>query len=139
MPLLFAWRWEIDPVTEPATPCQLAARLAHDVGKYMARTARNVAADGWTPELVAMLCRDLYPQDRRLSLRFAELAQPLQPWQGSTAVLQQVSDLIAEAERREPEVRRADAAELNRVATIARQVEDLLRGLARQLHQEEKA
>jgi hypothetical protein len=139
MPLLFAWPWEADPVTEATTPCQLAARLAHDVGKYMARTARNVAAEGWTPELVAMLCRDLYPQDRRLSLRFAELARPLQPWQGPTAVLQQVSDLLAEAERREPEVRRAVATDLKRVATIARQVEDLLRGLARQLYQEEKA
>jgi transcriptional regulator of acetoin/glycerol metabolism len=74
MPLLFVWHWEAAPVTEPTTPCQLAARLAHDVGKYTARTARNVAADGWTPELVAMLCRDLYPQDRHLSLRFAELA-----------------------------------------------------------------
>ena len=126
-------------MTEPPTPCQLAARLAHDVGKYMARTARNVTADGWSPELVAMLCRDLYPQDRRLSLRFAELAQPLQPWQGPTAVLRQVSALLAEVERREPEVRRAVAEDLSRVAAIARQVEDLLRGLARQLHQEEKA
>jgi hypothetical protein len=139
MPLLFARRWEADPVTEPTSPRQLAARLAHDVGKYMARTARNVATEGWTPELVAMLCRDLYPQDRRLSLRFAELARPLQPWQGPTAILQQVSDLLTEAERREPEVRLAVAADLNRVAAIARQVEDLLRGLARQLHQEEKA
>jgi hypothetical protein len=126
-------------MTEPNTPRQLAARLAHDVGKYIARTARNVAVDGWTPDLVAMLCRDLYPQDRRLSLRFAELARPLQPWQGPTAVLQQVSNLLAEAERREPEVRRAVAADLHRVAEIARQVEDLLRSLARQLHQEEKS
>jgi len=139
MPLLFVWRWEADPVIEPTSPHQIAARLAHDVGKYIARTARNVATDGWTPELVAMLCRDLYPQDRRPSLRFAELAQALQPWQGPTSVLQQVNDLLAEAERREPEVRRAVAADLNRVAAIARQVEDLLRGLARQLYQEEKA
>jgi hypothetical protein len=139
MPPLFAWRWEVNPVTEPATPCQIAARLSHDVGKYMARTARNVAADAWTPELVAMLCRDVYPQDRRLALRFAELAKPLQPWQGPTAVLQQVSDLLTEAERREPEVRRAVAADINRVAAIARQVEDLLRGLARRLYQEEQA
>lgn len=139
MPLLFAERWEADPMTEPTSPCQLAARLAHDVGKYVARTARNVAADGWTPELVAMLCRDLYPQDRRLSLCFAELARPLQPWQGPTAVLQQVSDLLAEAERREPEVRHAVLADLTRVAAIARQVEDLLRGLARQLYQQENA
>ena len=125
-------------MTEPSTPCQLAARLAHDVGKYMARTARNVVAEGWTPDLVAMLCRDLYPDDRRLSLRFAELARPLQPWRGPAAVLQRVSDLLAEAERRELGVRRAVPADLHRVAEIARQVEDLLRGLARQLYQEEK-
>ena len=40
--------------------CRLARALAHDVGKYVARTARNVPDGGWTTELASMLASDLY-------------------------------------------------------------------------------
>ena len=51
------------------------ARLVHDVGKYVARTARNLPAAP-TPEMLDMLVRDLYElrPGRRASALLAELA-----------------------------------------------------------------
>lgn len=63
------------------TPSRAARRLAHDVGKYVARTARNLPPGGPPDaELVAMLARDLYElgaERRRASALLAELAAPL--------------------------------------------------------------
>ena len=56
---------------------ELTARLVHDVGKYLARTARNLPAGcALDAALLDMLCRDLYGDARspRPSARFAELA-----------------------------------------------------------------
>ncbi len=61
---------------------ELTARLVHDVGKYLARTARNLPAGcALDAALLDMLCRDLYGDARspRPSARFAELAAELAP------------------------------------------------------------
>lgn len=61
---------------------ELTARLVHDVGKYLARTARNLPAGGaLDAALLDMLCRDLYGDSRspRPAARFAELATELAP------------------------------------------------------------
>ncbi len=61
---------------------ELTARLVHDVGKYLARTARNLLAGGAVDAaLLEMLCRDLYGDARTTSPadRFAALAAELQP------------------------------------------------------------
>ncbi|HJL15717.1 MAG TPA: hypothetical protein RMH99_08680 [Sandaracinaceae bacterium LLY-WYZ-13_1] len=62
------------------TPAEAAAALAHDVGKYVARIARNVPPHGPVPDaLVPLLVADLYalPGGERPSARFEALAAAL--------------------------------------------------------------
>lgn len=107
---------------------QQLARLCHDVGKYVARTARNLPARP-PPELVDMLARDLYElrPGRRASALFDELAAGL-----LRPSLAPVRDLLTEVDALEPRVRAGDAAAVARAAAIAREIERRLRALARE-------
>jgi hypothetical protein len=117
----------------------LAARLAHDVGKYVARTARNVAGDDWTPELAAMLCRDLFElRGVRASTVFAGLALPIEALIGPRSELVEARDGLAEIDALEPNVRAGDVRALTRAAVLALAVERALRGLARQLREQDR-
>jgi hypothetical protein len=101
------------------------ARLVHDVGKYVARTARNLPPAP-TAEMVAMLVRDLYElrPGQRASARLAELsAFPDAP------PLDDVRALFAEIAL-EPAVRAGEPAALERVAALACEVEARLRRAA---------
>jgi len=104
------------------TPRQ-RARLLHDVGKYVARTARNLPPAP-TTEMIEMLIRDLYElrPGRRASALFAELAPP-------EPALDGVRALLAEVDRLEPSVRAGEAAAVARAAALAREVELRLRAL----------
>jgi hypothetical protein len=99
------------------------ARLVHDVGKYVARTARNLPTAP-TPEMIDMLVRDLYElrPGRRASAVFAELA-PLEP------SLAGVRALLSEVDRLEPSVRAGEAAAVARAAHLACAIEAELRAL----------
>ena len=80
---------------QPAS--RLAARLVHDVGKYIARTARNVRGQAWTPELVAMLCRDLFElTGGRASAVFEDLAKRIEARTGTQPALSRVRGLLAQ-------------------------------------------
>jgi hypothetical protein len=100
------------------------ARLVHDVGKYVARTARNLPAAP-TAEMIDMLARDLYElrPGRRASAVLAELA-PGEP------ALDGVRALLAEADALEPSVRAGGSAAVTRASAIACEVERRLRALA---------
>jgi hypothetical protein len=130
-------------MTDPKTPLDRALRraatLAHDVGKYVARTARNLPeplADPLGPALVAMLVRDLYAlgDGERASARFDRLvaaAGPCDPPdRPDDARLGEARRLLAEVDALEPAVRAGEVAAVARAATLAREVERLLRGLA---------
>lgn len=98
--------------------------LVHDVGKYVARTARNLPADGPVPRvLIDMLCRDLYAltDSQRASERFEELAHGLE-LEGCRALFVEIDEL-------EPRVREGDDEAVRRVAALALQVESELRSL----------
>jgi hypothetical protein len=99
-------------------------RLIHDVGKYVARTARNLPPAP-TAEMIEMLIRDLYElrPGRRASALFAELAPPAEP------ALAPVHALLAQIDALEPSVRAGDADAVTRAATLAREVERSLRAL----------
>jgi len=99
------------------------ARLVHDVGKYVARTARNLPPAP-TPEMIDMLVRDLYElrPGRRASSLFDELA-------AHEPSLEPVRALLGEVDALEPAVRAADAAAVARAAALARQIEERLRAL----------
>ena len=100
--------------------------LVHDVGKYVARTARNLPADP-TPEMVDMLVRDLYElrPGQHASAVFASLAAFV-----GAPPLDDVRALFAEIDGLEAEVRAGAPAAVSRAAAIARNIESRLRALA---------
>jgi len=105
---------------------EIAAQLAHDVGKYVARIAKNAPAGGpFPPPLVPLLARDLYeaPGGGRPSERFDALA-PDDP------ALAPVRAALAEIDALEAEVRAGDDAACRRACTLALQVEAALRAWA---------
>ena len=96
--------------------------LAHDVGKYVARTARNVPPGGaMPPALIPMLIRDLYelPGGKRASARFDELALHGEPAVARAA--------LREIDALEADVRAGDDAACRRACVLALEVERVLR------------
>ena len=111
-----------------------ALRLAHDVGKYLARTARNLP-DAEIPEvLVSLLFKDLFElMPGKSSLRvFEELANPLyQAWPDPR--LKQCRGLLEAIEKLKDAVRDADDRAVRRAAEMALQVESLLLDIVKDL------
>ena len=101
------------------------ATLVHDVGKYVARTARNLPPVP-TREMIDMLVRDLYElrPGQRASAVFADLAA----FAGAPP-LDEVHASFAEIDRLEREVRAGTPAAVTRAAGIARDIEARLRAL----------
>lgn len=113
---------------------ELAAQLAHDVGKYLARTARNLPATGaLDADLIDMLCRDLYgdPGGPRPAARFATLADALLPLLPDQR-LPEVGGKFGELADLENRVRSGQPAAVTRAVALALQIEQLLRALATQ-------
>ncbi|MCB9594478.1 MAG: hypothetical protein H6719_17225 [Sandaracinaceae bacterium] len=105
-----------------------ATRLAHDVGKYVARIARNAPAEGPFPAaLVPMLVKDLYalPGGKRASERFVELA----PDEVAMAPLHAA---LTEIDALEERVRAGDDEACRRACVRALEVEAALRAYARE-------
>ena len=103
------------------------SRLIHDVGKYVARTARNLPAEP-TREMIDMLVRDLYqlrPQQRASSV-FTQLARF-----ADAPPLDDVRALFAEIDHLEAEVSAGTPAAVTRAAALACEIERRLRALYR--------
>jgi hypothetical protein len=111
----------------------LTARLAHDVGKYVARTAHNVAPGGWNLQLASMLWRDLFDLGGGFaSVLFEARAKPLEDLIGCRPGLAEARRLFVEIDRLEVAVRAGDTSALEHAATLALAVETALRHLARE-------
>jgi hypothetical protein len=112
---------------------RLAAAMLHDVGKYVARTARNLR-DGQPIEgpLAEMLLRDVFEtwRGRRASERFEALATELARAMPDPRIDAVRADLAA-IDAAEDAARRGEPAALRTIAERARAVEDALRGVAR--------
>ena len=109
---------------------EVRSRLAHDVGKYVARIARNVPPGAEVPPaLVPLLLKDLYETSggRRASARFAELCAELAAPHPS---LDAARTSLARIDELERAVRAHDPAALREAASLARGVGDLLSKLA---------
>lgn len=129
---------------DPRRAAELAAKLAHDVGKYLGRTARNLlpepgALDGG---LLAMLLADLYgagPGSRPGAL-FASLRQELVPLlrEPESAVLAAAATGLLRLDEIEPEVRAAKPAALAEALRCALFVEQQLRKLAREVAERQR-
>lgn len=98
------------------------ARLLHDVGKYVARTARNLPDGALDAELIEMLTRDLYElkPGRRASQVFGELAEP-------DPRLDELAQFFAAIDRLESRVRAGEEAAVRGAAALALEVERRLR------------
>lgn len=104
------------------------ARLAHDVGKYVARIAHNIGPDAIPEVLVAMLARDLYelPGGRPASAVFDDLSAALggEPELGAARAHLEAIDAL------EAGVRAGDQGAMHAAAALALEVEATLRALA---------
>jgi hypothetical protein len=120
----------------PTSPREAVAHLAHDVGKYIGRIARNV--DGEVPPALApLLLKDVYEtHDGRPALaRLASLTPALGPYAEHPRLLA-ARDALERAARLEPSARALDPAALRALVDLAREVESQLRALARAVHDE---
>ena len=115
-------------MTEETERLVLAA-LVHDVGKHIARTARNVRGDGVPAALLPLLCADLYRIDggRRASDVFHSLRTEL--GDAHRAELDRVAVLLEAIDRLEAEVVRGEPEASIRVVSLACEVERSLRAL----------
>jgi hypothetical protein len=118
-------------MTNPSSEThRLVSVLVHDVGKYITRTARNVADGEWTPDLIAMLLDDLYDLrgERALQvfLRITPLGtRPLATYpEWST-----VHAMLCELDAMESELRAGKQSALRRAQGLALSVECTLRAL----------
>ena len=105
-----------------------AARLAHDVGKYVARVARNVPPGEPVPAaLLPLLLDDLYalPAGGRASARFDELARGL-----ADPRLAAARARLAEIDALEARVRAGEEEATVLACAAARAVEEALRAVA---------
>jgi hypothetical protein len=110
---------------------RMASALAHDVGKYVSRTARHVSDGVWTPELVAMLLRDLYDlRGERALQAFLRLAPPVTSPLASFPEWTTAHALLCELDAMESELRAGHAKVLNGAARRALLVESALQELA---------
>jgi hypothetical protein len=107
----------------------IRARLVHDVGKYVARTARNLPPGPVDAELVAMLARDLFGSEReaRASARLDAIVAG--DALAGHAAIASVRALLAEADDLEAPLRAGEAQAVARAAALALDVERLLRAL----------
>jgi len=109
----------------------MASALAHDVGKYVARTARNMPDGTWTPERVSMLLRDLYDlRGERALQAFLRLAPPVTSPLASFPEWTTAHDLLCELDAMERELRARNEPALQSAARRALRVESALRELA---------
>jgi hypothetical protein len=100
--------------------------LVHEVGKYVARTARNLPAHP-TREMIDMLVRDLY--ELRPGQRASRVFVALTQFAGAPP-LDDVRALFSEIDALESDVRAGAPAAVTRAAAIAQDIDTRLRALA---------
>jgi hypothetical protein len=111
------------------------ARLAHDVGKYVARIAHNIG-DGPIPgALAGLLARDLYelPGDRRASAVFEEQRAGLP----DAPELSEAKAHLEAIDALEEGVRAGEEDAMREAAKHALAVEKSLREIAERMRREE--
>jgi hypothetical protein len=109
---------------------QVASRLRHDVGKYIARTARNLDQREASGPLLGLLIEDLFAIDgeHKASERFETLAAPLFAL-GGDPLLEQCRELLRYIDENEEEIRRGEPAAVRDAAASALEIERLLSAL----------
>ncbi|MBW2462105.1 MAG: hypothetical protein JRH11_10700 [Deltaproteobacteria bacterium] len=113
---------------QAAPDARAYARLAHDVGKYVARIAHNIGSGPIPVALAGLLARDLYDlgDGRSASQMFAEYAAAL----GEEPELKEVATRLAAVDSLEAGVRAGDQDAMREAAVHALGIERQLRALA---------
>lgn len=124
----------------PATPSAVAetlAKLAHDVGKYLSRVARNLDPTLSSPPagpLLAMLLADLYgpkaTPGQRPHAVFIALGQQL-PEDFSDPRLSRCAEALVALDALEAQVTQADVRAVGQAVRLALAIDTDLRDLAR--------
>lgn len=98
-------------------------RLAHDVGKYLVRAARNLDAAPIPAPVADMLVRDLYeaPGGGRPAARFAALAHAI-----DEASAAKIAAAFLELDALEPGVRARREAAMRQGAAVAIAISDMI-------------
>lgn len=106
---------------------QAASRLRHDVGKYIARTARNLDQREASGPLLGLLIEDLFAIDgeHKASERFETLAAPLFALGGDPR-LERCRELLRYLDENEEEIRKGEPAAVRNAAAAALEIELLL-------------
>lgn len=113
-----------------ATLKALTRALAHDVGKYIARTARNVAAGSWTTELAVMLLDDLFDEHGERALQaFMRLSSGAEHALAQFPEWTTAHDALVMLDGMESELRKGDRVSMDQAARLALTVEAALRAL----------
>lgn len=109
------------------------SRIAHDVGKHVARAAINVRDGETPPVLIDMMAKDLYAlrDGARASAVLRAMLGEAGERVRSDARLGRCVALLAEADRLETSLRAHRPEAVQRCATIAREVRELLLEAAR--------
>lgn len=113
---------------------RMLARVAHDVGKHVARAACNIRpGEPAPPALVDMLARDLYAL--RGGARASQVLEESVARSGGSLDTEQsvrrCRALLREADALEAEVRAGVGDAVGRAAEIAREVHEVLRAATR--------
>ena len=117
------------------TPTEAIRRLAHDVGKYVARAARNIDDTPPAPPILEMLLEDLYALDGRhaASRVFETAAATLTPALAALPDITACRERLRRIDHLEGDVRAGRADAVAEAARLAVSVDDTLRRLVRQV------
>lgn len=122
-------------MTVMETKTALAKKLAHDVGKYVSRAARNMNDAASRAVLYDMFLDDLYLTNGavRASLLFAGIADRLEGMIGRHVGLDRCRVLLLRIDALEPSVRANEAAAVHEAAEATLAIDDTLRELLAEL------
>lgn len=134
---LEAWEARLGELASIEGLDETADALHHDVGKYVARVARNIskptsAKETLSSTLLSMLIKDLYQthQGRPASARFQELREALPPSLRDSEIMSEVASLLVHIDALEPRIRRGTPDSIREAASAALLVEQHLKGIA---------
>ncbi len=126
-------------IKDPERARKLAARLVHDVAKYISRTARNLQGREVTDALLPLLVDDLYTtRDGQSASRvFEERIRPLEPLIDDHTTIRYCRDMLTRIDRLEIRLRGGEANAVRTAACLAMEVDRSLRSMAEAIAKEQ--
>ena len=120
------------PTAAKAAAAEVARRLAHDVGKYISRAARNLHELPPPQALLELLLDDLYALNGNVkaSHLFEDRVTALEAMIGVHPALMKCREQLCRIDALEPAIRAGDSNAIQEAARAAISVDETLRALA---------